>query len=241
MALLAPHLPPPGVGVDLVHLWSLAVEEQFYLLWPFVVWHVRDRVQLLRLCIGLGFAALLLRCGLVALGVAPDILYQLLPTRADSLLCGAALALMVRRPGGHALSVRWILPLSGVAALGVFLIDGNGGHETRLMSTIGYTLIAIVCGCLVLGAQRQRGWITRLCDHAPLRFFGRYSYGLYLYHGVLLVYLVGWLAPLQRLTGSAMAGGVMYLLLSLAVCMGVAMLSYHLVEAPILRWKRRFA
>ena len=126
--VLAPGLPAPGTGVSLVHFWSLAVEEQFYLLWPFVVWVAKDRTVLLRICLAIMVSALVLRIVLLSFGVDPLIVYALLFTRADSLICGSALAILVRQPAGKSLPVRWILPLSGGLVLCLFLITGSGSR-----------------------------------------------------------------------------------------------------------------
>jgi len=239
--VFAPGLPAPGTSVDLIHLWSLAVEEQFYLLWPFVVWLVKDRTILLRICVAIMASALVLRIALLAFGVDPLIVYSLLFTRADSLICGSALAILVRGPARESLPVKWILPLSGALVVSLFLITGSGSHETMLISTLGFTAIAIFCGCLVYRAQQGKGWIATLGKLTWLRFFGRYSYGLYIYHGLLVVFLLPLVYPIQRLVHSVFWGSILYLLLSLGLTLGIAMMSYHFFEAPILRLKERFS
>jgi peptidoglycan/LPS O-acetylase OafA/YrhL len=239
--VLAPNLPPPGSSVGLVHLWSLAVEEQFYLLWPLVVWFVRDRTKLLRISVAIMICALALRTILVLRGTEPFIVYSLLFTRGDSLICGSALALLTRGPSARSLPVRWLLPLSCATVLALFLVSGSGLHEAPVISTVGYTAIAILCACLVYCAQQGRGWIAAVCNQAGLRFFGRYSYGLYIYHGLLVVFLFPLVYPVQRLVHSVLLGSILYLVLSLGLTLGIAMVSYHFFEAPILGLKKRFA
>jgi peptidoglycan/LPS O-acetylase OafA/YrhL len=238
--VFAPGMPTPGTSVGLMHLWSLAVEEQFYLLWPFVVWLVRDRAILLRICLAIMASALIFRIVLLTSGVDPNIVYSLLFTRADSLICGSALAILVRDPGEN-LPVKWILPVSGALVLCLFLISGSGSHETVLISTLGFTAIAIFCACLVYRAQQNEGWIAALGNQRWLRFFGRYSYGLYIYHGLLVVFLFPLVYPVQRLVHSVFWGSIAYLLLSLGLTLGISILSYHFFEAPILRLKKRFS
>jgi peptidoglycan/LPS O-acetylase OafA/YrhL len=137
--------------------------------------------------------------------------------------------------------VRWLLPLSGATVLALFLISGSGLHEAPVISTVGYTAIAVFCACLVYCAQQGRGWVAAVCGHAWLRFFGRYSYGLYIYHGLLVVFLFPLVYSMQRLVHSVFWGSILYLLLSLGLTLGIAMLSYHFFEAPILGLKKRFA
>ena len=86
-----------GGEVDaLGHCWSLSVEEQFYLLWPFAVRFLGER-GLVRLCVGVAVASLLLRVGLRAAGANPELAYELTPARADALALGALAAIAARR------------------------------------------------------------------------------------------------------------------------------------------------
>ncbi len=73
-----------------------------------------------------------------------------------------------------------------------------------------------------------------------LRFFGRYSYGLYMYHGLLFIFLVRLVHPVQHLVHSNVAGGILVITASLGITLGISLLSYHFFEAPILRLKARF-
>ena len=125
--------------------------------------------------------------------------------------------------------------------IALFFTAGSGLHEAPVIATVGYTAIAIFCGCLVYCAQQGRGWIAAVCSQAWLRFFGRYSYGLYIYHGLLVVFLFPLVYPIQRLVHSVFVGSILYLLLSLGLTLGIAMMSYHFFEAPILGLKKRFA
>jgi peptidoglycan/LPS O-acetylase OafA/YrhL len=238
--VLSPALPPLASTVSLFYLWSLAVEEQFYLLWPIVVWLVRDRCALLRVSGGIMICTLLLRIILVARGVEFAIVYTLLVTRADSLICGGALALLVRGPRAEMLPVRWVLPISAAAVLSVFAIAGTTVYISPLTSTLGYSFVAIFCACLVYLAQQSKGWFATIASQPWLRFFGRYSYGLYIFHGLLVTSLLPLVYPIQRLVGSVFLGGILALLLFLALSLAMAMISYQFFEAPILRLKKRF-
>ena len=85
--------------LSLTHLWSLCVEEQFYLLWPLVVWQVRDRVRLLWVAGGISLLALGLRGGMLLYSrgpVAMNLINYTLPFRMDALLVGGILALLLR-------------------------------------------------------------------------------------------------------------------------------------------------
>ena len=171
------------------HFWSLALEEQFYSLWPLVVFFVPSRRGLIKICIVSFGAALLLR--VVLIGLKADlmgIVYMQLPTRMDSLLAGALLALVVRGPKREA----WFRPFrlwSVIGVLGVILMARNSWAKSPSMisvpmCSVGYTLLAGIClGVLALGLIPGT-FVNRVGKNQILRFFGRYSYGLYLWHFV---------------------------------------------------------
>jgi peptidoglycan/LPS O-acetylase OafA/YrhL len=240
MPIFAPGLASPGHWMMVGHLWSLAVEEQFYLVWPFIVWHVRDRRTLLRVSLSIMAAALILRLVLVSRGVSYGYIFPILPTRIDTLVCGGIAALLVRGSSPRCLPLRGVLLASGFASLALLFGMRFTTHGNQLLDTFGYTIIAICFACLVFSAQQGRGLIARIGRFHFLQFFGRYSYGLYLYHGLLFVFLVQLVRPVQRLLHSDLMGGVVVVVASLAITLGAAMLSYHYFEAPLLKLKKRF-
>ena len=81
-----------GVQVELGHFWSLAIEEQFYLVWPVVIWFCRSRRSLLTVLFGLIAAATLFRCFAAHFGLTPQQAYFLTFTRADAIVLGALMA-----------------------------------------------------------------------------------------------------------------------------------------------------
>jgi peptidoglycan/LPS O-acetylase OafA/YrhL len=239
--MLAPHLSSPGSAMVLNHFWSLSVEEQFYLLWPFVIWLVRDRRRLLWISVAFMLLALGLRLTVVLHGGSQDEVFGLLPTRADSLLFGAAVALLVRGPAGKRLPATPVAIVSGLLSLLVLLSGHVWYYGTQLIATVGYTSIGIFFACIVYWAQTGEGWVARIFSAPFLRFFGRYSYGLYIYQGLLLVFMMPYVHTVQRLVHSDALGGVLYILLSLVLLLGLSMLSFHFFEEPILRHKKYFS
>src|SRR6266567_1195509 len=86
--------------VDLGHFWSLAVEEQYYMIWPLIVWLLRDERKIMRLCLLLIGCSIVLRIALISLlpsNLALNFIYKELPTHWDGLLLGSWLALAMRR------------------------------------------------------------------------------------------------------------------------------------------------
>ena len=231
-------------AVHLTHLWSLAVEEQFYLIWPLVVLKVRSRRNLLRTAAGILLGSMALRLFLVhSFGTAAlEWSYGLLPTHADGLIAGSVCAVLFRKYDTGVL-VRRSLPLLLVCGVLLGLLFWHVGalnyHEARF-AVLGYPLLATVCSCLLLRFAMPGHLLERLGSTATLRFFGRYSYGMYVFHNLFVLVTTPLLRGLQRATGSMMLGGAAYFTLILAITSVCAVLSFHFYEQRWLRLKRRF-
>ena len=245
--------------------WSLAIEEQFYLIWPLVVRSCSDRT-LLRVCAGTAIVALGLRIALVAAGAAPFVAYVLTPCRLDTLATGAALAILVQHRGLAALApaARRVLPaaLALFAACYVVARTGEGAapdpgadaaavaateHALRftthpLIQTAGYTLLCAAYGALlvVVLAAPARSWWARVFEVAWLRRFGHYSYALYLFH-----FFVGMLAAGLPFTPSRqpewfVPAQLAFWATVIAISYALARASWAVLEGPILSLKRHF-
>jgi peptidoglycan/LPS O-acetylase OafA/YrhL len=234
--------------VHLGHFWSLAVEEQFYLLWPFAVWML-SRTALVRLA-GLFFAlALLIRVfkpfDMTALGA-----YVLLPTRMDAIAAGAYVALMTRgvtkaSPESKIVIRRAVVVLVVCAtALALIYAVHRGLPELQpAVNTVGFTLIASACASMLtlLILTPSGNWLNRLFAGPPLMALGRYSYGLYVVHVPIILFLMdrGLDAKLfPRILGSTLPGVGAFCVVAVALSLAVAVLSFHLFESPILSLKR---
>lgn len=222
------------------HTWSLAVEEQFYLLWPLVfvcfpltiarqlAWPVGPAVAL---------GAAVLTFSLVEPNLAWGLVYRGLPTRMLSLLLGATFAF-------HEAAFR-TRSANKVAAAGVLsflflLATAFGIQQTQwsgfrvagclLSATASLLLVQFVVLC-----DARNGLTRRVLTSSPLLWAGRISYGLYLYHHVILstvftphgLHTRGVVLPISEA------------LLAATLCCGVPLLSYVLIEAPLLRLKSR--
>jgi peptidoglycan/LPS O-acetylase OafA/YrhL len=230
------------------HLWSLAVEEQFYLIWPALVLLV-DRRTLARICVGLIIVCPLLRIGLLFFAhVPPRALVVLTPTRIDTLAFGALLAIAARADGGLA---RWRRPLNlaaivcGVALLATLPFRIRLANEDFDIVTIGFTLIAIVASAFVLfGATAAPGTLGyRVLANPVLRAFGRYSYALYVFHfPVVGILHARGLAPDARpaILGSHLPAQIAFTALCLGVSFVIALASWYLLENPLLQLKAYF-
>jgi len=222
---------------DLFHVWSLAVEEQFYLIWPWLVGSQMKRGALRNLCIVGIFIAPLLRLLMLRANVQPWLIYQSLPTRMDSLLFGAVLAL-IPLP-----SLR-MARISGIVALVVFGLLIWRGHSvfflSRSMQGMGYSALALLSSSVLVLCFYPATIIHRICSWRMLRFYGKYSYGLYLWHYFFSVQFGGLTTWIEahipvRLVASLLSFGLI-----LMISTGIAVFSYLLIEKPFLRLKRRF-
>jgi peptidoglycan/LPS O-acetylase OafA/YrhL len=250
--------------VSLNHFWSLSVEEQYYLVWPLVIWLIRDKVKLIWISLALSVAALALRFWLSA-HVNAAFVFSSTPTRVDTLLIGSALAMLSRMnlalaPSPAALTgalarhswrtqvqfaalrlldrlSNWVphaLFASATAACVVIAIRTRGFEWwSRPVETVGFTFSALACVALVAMCLREGSWTQRFFQNPGLRFFGRYSYGLYVWHAFVYA---GLRSPLVGRFGSIVGD-----LLCIAISVAIALASYHGFERWFLRMKEKLA
>ena len=219
------------------HLWSLAVEEQFYLVWPAIIaWTPRRRLP--ALCIGVILSAVALRAVLVHQGAALAA-YVLTPPRADTLVLGAALALALRSGPRARDAVKRAAPAIGsvaLGALGVLFVTHSLDHRLSFGGlVIGSAAAAIATAACI--AQIGGGRIRQVFEWGPLVSFGTYSYTIYLVQlplrGALDYWLGDRLATWAPLPAVAAEG-----VLLAGASWGIAWVSWRLVERPILALKR---
>ena len=228
------------------HFWSLAIEEHFYLVWPLVVFTVR-RETLERICVGVIAVALALRIALSLGGVSPLSISVLTPCRLDALCVGALLAAVARRAGGAEL----LIQRSGRAALallGASVALSGWCAATQiglpLLNPIRGTVWALFFGALTLISLQaaRRSLVARAFNSSWLRTFGKYSYGLYVYHGVLSHHMHELHAEdrLAALLGSHSLGIAAQAMIGVGISLLVSVLSYELFEKRFLALKRFF-
>jgi peptidoglycan/LPS O-acetylase OafA/YrhL len=224
--------------------WSLCVEEQYYLLWPLVVWLVRDRVRLIRVCAFGMLAILALRIGLhfsmPAAWVKDNEVYFFTFTRADPLLAGALVALWTRGPRGlSSIRTRWVLAAGAAAFAGIAASAARWGlfHGETFggwMQTYGYTLLAILMAAVLVAALRLPA-LARTLAFPPLVALGQVSYGFYLFH--LLFY------DCDRIPVDATQSKLVHILIhcaTFAFIWTLSWLSFRFFEMRFLRLKDRW-
>ena len=235
-----------GMPSPLLHTWSLAIEEQFYVVWPLVVLAVLRFTRSLRALLVLallgGGASAAAMAWLYAGGSGTSRVYFGTDTRAQDLLVGAALAVVMAlwAPGGigprrgagdrsdGTARARGILSIGGVASL-VFLcgitVRATGG--TAWLYEGGFAVAALASAGLVAAAVLlPSSAVARALSLPPVRYVGRISYGLYLWHWPLFLILD------RERTGLR---GTDLFVLRVVIAIAAAAASYHLLEMPIRR------
>ncbi len=237
------------------HFWTLAVEEQFYLLWPPVVFLVGNRRRLMQLCV----VAIVARIALsifLQMYCSPaflnyGLIYRTLPTQCDGFLSGALVALWLRgKPSAKlqaragAISAAAITLLAGLLIwldLRPGLVAGQDiwSFLSGFQTMIGVPLLSVVSALFLLAVLQPGSWANRICNLAPMRSLGRVSYGLYVYHLPLFVITGG---RLLRLFGKHSAGdlAMIHAVLTVVATVLVSYVSFHLYEKRFLLLKNRF-
>lgn len=237
-----------AVAHPLQHFWSLSIEEQFYLIWPLLVLKLPRR-RLMGVCAGIMVAALALRALMYWLHL-PFAAYTWTICRADSLAMGAIVALAARNPEDWKILLKWArrlaLPVLAAILLGRILNPrctvGPGDTPTLFMNTFELTLAGAFFGmCIGLAVAAHQGTLAQGILASPfLRFFGKYSYCLYICHLPVIVILAK-----AGLNCSHLAGKLHSELLSVlavdgvafAVSIAIAFASWHLYEKQWLKLK----
>ncbi|MBU6312524.1 MAG: acetyltransferase [Actinomycetales bacterium] len=228
-----------GRPAFLQHLWSLAVEEQFYLIWPaiaFVLLKWRGRRAVFYVAIG---AALLSTAWMIALSVRNGYPLEADPSRAYfgsdthvmGLLLGAALA-MVWRPGRLSrhltAGAKAIITALGVSALlGVVWFYLQVGEYSPFLYRGGFFVLSAVVCVLIAAASHPGVPFGPILGAQPMRYIGQRSYGLYLWHWPIFV--------ITRPGLDVPVTGAWNFALRMALTFLVAELSYRFVEIPIRR------
>jgi peptidoglycan/LPS O-acetylase OafA/YrhL len=223
------------------HVWSLAVEEHFYLLWPAAVYFLSAKRAAQLICM-LVLAILCLRAGLVLSGNEYG-MYINTFARADSLLIGALLAYV--RSTGHPFSYEAFVPYrrallwGGTAALVGAQVAFAMYSDNFFNLTLGFTILALVCGCVLSNALDIGTATKAFLERQWLCSLGKISYGVYLFHFPIFTLLgknvfsrfdswkEGWFC----------IDLAVFLACGLAITLPLAALSFRCVERPLLARK----
>ncbi len=253
----------------LAHFWSLAVEEQFYLVWPLVIWLVPPRA-ISRIAVSLALLSAMIRLLWVAhTGPQMAIAFATV-TRMDALFIGVLGATLFRDPE-RMLAIRKWLPWIASLGVGSFFMAFSAliffprraalllygptplphdlGDEALMLAQCGgYTLLAVGFGALVLLAactEAESRWMQRLLKSPLLAPIGVYSYGIYVFHvpilGAAQLFIYPRIFRSMRTPMDAVLKEGVYFVVLAAVTFLISAFSYEFFEKKILRFKRYFA
>lgn len=222
------YFTPAVDEMPLIHTWSLALEEQFYFIFPVVIlliWKLRRQWQLLILSITL-IASLLYSQYLLEQDQVNQA-YYLLPSRAWELMIGSLLAYIPKSWSQRHLGLSQILSLLGLVMVvaSVFILD-------ELSSFPGFAAIAPVIGsALIILFAIQGTWVARVLSFPPMVWIGLISYSLYLWHQPIFALL--------RIKSIGQPSELEFLI-AIVISVILAVLSFHFIESPF-RSRARFS
>ncbi len=230
------------------HFWSLAIEEQFYLLWPLLVRRTPEK-RLLQICAaGIAASFLLRNVPFFQIEQArhPGLMYRLTPFRVNPLLYGACIPLLARLPEARKRVMAWLAPalavgLVGFAAACVWARSAESPSEP--MTRLGYSSLALFWFAVVLISVEQSGTGARLAAFLRGPFIGKageISYGIYVINLLIASAIAIALKKILPAPGESIVRTALSLGVGLSASWFVAQLSWRYLEQPLLRMKRYF-
>ncbi|MDE1154668.1 MAG: acyltransferase [Acidobacteriaceae bacterium] len=233
------------------HFWSLCVEEQFYLVWPWVVFWCRSKRALQWLCVVVILATPIAR--VLCVEHAPlwmnqlELTYRFTPLQLDSLLLGALAAFLLRGEHRNLLikAAGWVAALFGAVVLVSLAITvcAAGSFQEYVYpawkQTWGLCAVNVLTVSIILAVLRPKTLLARLLAFSPLRWLGRISYGAYIFHD-LLHFAFAHVTRKSRLPFVAEHNGAATFLLALVGTTVLAWLSFRFFESPFLNLKEKF-
>jgi peptidoglycan/LPS O-acetylase OafA/YrhL len=229
------------------HFWSLAVEEQFYLMWPLSVWLIRPK-NLKAVAACLSVTALVIRVVWATHGGLGQGLSMMTFARMDSLLVGAIAAILFRDAESLGKIKAWLpwIALSMIGGFFVamgFLYGRSEWASSFFVQTAGYSMLALGCGALVLHSAETEGAPTllqKILRNRTLSKLGAYSYGFYVFH-VPVIGAAKLVVPhLSRAFQDTLWFPLALFIVLGLVTYGISAASYEWFEEPILNYKCHF-
>jgi peptidoglycan/LPS O-acetylase OafA/YrhL len=237
--VLLPNVPfIRGDSLPLIdHYWSLGVEEQFYAFWPLLLARIRSPFAVLPAAVVV-FLIAKAAAGYLKFRYQVEIPWLILSVnRFDCMLVGAIGAVLVCEKSHAWLRLCGAWPTQAIAwtvlalvALELFQIHPLVNHEIVAAAT---TLIIV----RLAGASSSRVWL----DRSIFDFAGKISFGIYIYHPLVILALATLLRNLPGVDLTGLAGQALLYCAAVGATMGVAWVSYAVMERPILRFKTRYA
>ena len=228
----------------LTHLWSLAIEMQFYLLWPYIIYLIRDEIKLLWFVGFIIIAVITTRC-IIYLHYPQKVEFYYFNTitRIDTLLIGSLASLAIRFPHKSNLNISYsFISISLFLFFFILISRGNIYLYDSISATIGYTIFAFLFSSIIYLISINKIRLNlRTKYHKFLIFSGKISYGIYIFH--LPVYLIVstkfTLLPQTFITNQYYSK-LTVSFLSIIITYSLSILSYFLFEAPFQRLGKNY-
>jgi peptidoglycan/LPS O-acetylase OafA/YrhL len=218
------------------HYWSLAVEEQFYLFWPLIIFSLQRRrlpIVILYVCT----AAILARAAMIAKGYSWSPLYVNLFTRMDSFALGAlaTYAYVYKSDAITDRRAKYIVWAAGLSLILLFVALKGFEIGSRLSQFLVFPIIAMFfsAGIYLLLRCSKESIFKRFFSHSALRFLGKYSYGIYIYHWIIFHYI----ASIPAFKTQSLPSLLALFGLANAITLIAAMVSFHGFESHFLKLK----
>lgn len=226
-----------GTSTLLDHLWSLSIEEQFYIFWPFIVL-IASAKNLIRISLVLISGAVFIRYfGSSLLGNVRVFEYYNTFARVDSLLIGALVALLYRMK--PIVLIKLALPLLLVSTLIIFIIIIMRKKLDFANLIDSFSLWDVFFAAVLVFAISQRNnWLKSILNTKILKFFGKYSYGIYVYHQPVYKLMFDKVIGPYKVHFTYLPGTATAICLILTIL--TALLSYNILEKPFLQLKVYF-
>lgn len=214
-----------------IHFWSLAIEQNFYFLWPFLVYYLNNK-QLYRVIFFIILFSISVRLVLLSLGHGG---YYFTLSSVDALIIGSTLALNELKSGFSAKwAKRYLLLLMAFiipSFIFWFLIDGKGPKIVQVLK-FPFINIAYLAFIGFLLVYKEHKFINRIFAFQPLVYIGKISYGLYVYHPLCFYFYFKYFATHNIVFDLFTAFGISFIISSA---------TFHFLESPFLRLKNTFS
>jgi len=232
----------------LIHFWSLCIEEQFYFTWPLIVM-LANRKALKAICVTFVVLSPVLRVVFTTTGGVPPLyLYNYTPFRMEPIALGALVALLTRETKLPVIVERVMKYLWAPALLafaGMAIYSGTTGLAAVPISRFGYTCIDLTFASFIFFVAQSvcRNRQVEFLRNGVLRKCGKYSYGMYVLHMPIVIFLSIPLAYFfNRLSMNApIAKVIVAIVVGTALTYVAALISWNVLENPFLRLKKRFS
>jgi peptidoglycan/LPS O-acetylase OafA/YrhL len=238
------------LSVYLAVTWSLAIEEQFYFIWPLIVHRLRNETLLKA---GVAYMALSFLARIVAVMFVEKVgrmsiydFFYLMPfARFEELLIGGLLAILLTYEELKETIRKYSIPVFGFSFVCYVVMTVMSPVPTTPtfgyvpITIAGYDLIALFTAGLIaaFATYPETAWIRRLFQNGVLAFFGKYSYSMYLFHVPVMLISLDWIWRAKLRGAGAYA---LHVFITYAVTTVIAMLTWNLIEKHALSLKKHF-